>query len=76
MSEQIRCAFAALLRISHIVSQVRAGKEYRTGFGQIERIDRAGIGGYYADHLDQATEVPDPVPLAQPIENRPYPSGP
>ncbi len=39
-------------------------------------LQRAGILEYYADHLDQATEVPDPRPLARPADNRPYPAGP
>lgn len=36
----------------------------------------AGILAHYADHTDQATSVPDPVPLARPADNRPYPAGP
>jgi hypothetical protein len=39
-------------------------------------LERAGILRYYADHLEQATEVPDPRPLARPADNRPYPAGP
>jgi glutathione S-transferase len=39
-------------------------------------LERAGILGYYADHLDQATDIPDPRPLARPADNRPYPAGP
>lgn len=39
-------------------------------------LDRAGILGHFADHLDRATEVPDPTAPARPTDNRPYPSGP
>jgi glutathione S-transferase len=38
-------------------------------------LTQAGILPYYADHVDQATEVPDPRPLARPADNRPYPAG-
>ncbi len=38
-------------------------------------LDRAGILGHYADHLGQATEVPDPALLPRPVDNRPYPAG-
>lgn len=41
-----------------------------------EVLDAAGILTYYADHVDQATTVPDPEPLPRPAENRPYPAGP
>lgn len=35
-------------------------------------LDRAGVLTYYADYTSQATAVPDPVPPAQPDDNRPY----
>ncbi len=35
-------------------------------------LDRAGVLAHFADHVDQATTVPDPVPPAQPSDNRPY----
>lgn len=35
-------------------------------------LDRAGVLSYFADYTAQATEVPDPVPPAQPTDNRPY----
>ncbi|MFD5425952.1 glutathione S-transferase N-terminal domain-containing protein [Streptomyces sp. NPDC127084] len=38
-------------------------------------LERAGILRYYADHIDQATSVPDPVSLPRPTDNRPYPAG-
>jgi glutathione S-transferase len=38
-------------------------------------LDAAGILGYYADHGDQATSIPDPVPQPRPADNRPYPAG-
>jgi glutathione S-transferase len=41
-----------------------------------EVLDAAGILGYYADHVDQATSVPDPAPRPRPADNRPYPAGP
>ena len=41
-----------------------------------EVLDAAGILGFYADHVDQATEVPDPAPRPRPADNRPYPAGP
>ena len=39
-------------------------------------LDAAGILGHYADHLDQATTIPDPAPRPRPADNRPYPAGP
>lgn len=41
-----------------------------------EVLDAAGILGFYADHVDQATTVPDPAPRPRPENNRPYPAGP
>ncbi len=35
-------------------------------------LDRAGVLAHFADHVDQATTVPDPMPPAQPSDNRPY----
>lgn len=35
-------------------------------------LDRAGVLQYYADHVDQATTVPDDTQIAQPSDNRPY----
>lgn len=35
-------------------------------------LERAGILAFFADHVDQASDVPDPVPPAQPPDNRPY----
>ncbi len=35
-------------------------------------LERAGVLRYFADHTEQATEIPDPVPPAQPGDNRPY----
>ena len=39
-------------------------------------LEEAGILTYYADHVDQATQIPDPVPQPRPVDNRPYPAGP
>ena len=39
-------------------------------------LEQAGIVQHYADHVDQATAVPDPSPLPRPTDNRPYPAGP
>lgn len=39
-------------------------------------LERAGIVRHYADHVHQATSVPDPRPLPRPGDNRPYPAGP
>ena len=41
-----------------------------------EVLDAAGILGHFADHVDQATSVPDPAPIPRPHDNRPYPAGP
>lgn len=38
-------------------------------------LERAGIVQHYADHVDQATSVPDPEPRPRPTDNRPYPAG-
>lgn len=35
-------------------------------------LKEAGVLTYFADHVDQATAVPDPIIAAQPTENRPY----
>jgi len=35
-------------------------------------LDAAGVLPYFADHVDQATAVPDPTQPARPIDNRPY----
>jgi glutathione S-transferase len=37
-------------------------------------LDRAGILGFFADHVAEATAVPDPTVLPQPADNRPYPT--
>lgn len=37
-----------------------------------EILDAAGVLSYFADHLDQATSVPDPTAPARPSDNRPY----
>ena len=39
-------------------------------------LERAGIVRWYADYVDHATSIPDPVPLPRPTDNRPYPAGP
>ena len=39
-------------------------------------IAEAGILGFYADHVDQATTIPDPAPPPRRADNRPYPAGP
>jgi glutathione S-transferase len=38
-------------------------------------LERAGILQYFADYTDQATTVPDPVPLPRPADNQPYRAG-
>ena len=35
-------------------------------------LERAGVLTYFADHVDQATAVPDVADRAQPGDNRPY----
>ena len=35
-------------------------------------LDAAGVLSYFADHVDQATVVPDPTAPARPADNRPY----
>lgn len=35
-------------------------------------LDRAGVLGYFADHIAQATAIPDVSDEAQPADNRPY----
>ena len=35
-------------------------------------LEQAGIVRYFADHVEQATSVPDPRPPARPPQNRPY----
>jgi glutathione S-transferase len=35
-------------------------------------LEEAGVLRYFADHLDQATAVPDAATLPQPSDNRPY----
>ncbi len=40
-----------------------------------EVLDAAGILPHLADHVDQATAVPDPAPRPRPADNRPYPAG-
>ena len=35
-------------------------------------LDAAGVRTYFADHLDQATAVPDSTLPARPTDNRPY----
>ena len=35
-------------------------------------LDRAGLLRFFADYTHQATSVPDPAELAQPLDNRPY----
>lgn len=39
-------------------------------------LDAAGILSHFADHVDQAGEIPDPAPRPRPVDNRPYPAGP
>lgn len=38
-------------------------------------LERAGILGYFADYLDQATEIPDPSLPPRPADNQPFPAG-
>ena len=38
-------------------------------------LDRAGILAHFADHVAQASEVPDRVAPPRPTDNRPYPAG-
>jgi len=35
-------------------------------------LDAAGVLSYFADHVDQATTVPDPSAPPRPVDNRPY----
>ncbi|MCP4960488.1 MAG: hypothetical protein GY925_14620 [Actinomycetia bacterium] len=35
-------------------------------------LERAGVRSFFADHIDQATAVPDATSRAQPRDNRPY----
>ena len=35
-------------------------------------LEQAGVLGYFADHVDQATAVPDTAALPRPGDNRPY----
>lgn len=37
-------------------------------------LEQAGVLRHFADHVDQATEVPDVRHAAQPTQNRPYPT--
>lgn len=37
---------------------------------------RAGILRYFADHVDHATEIPDPTRLPRPADNQPFRAGP
>ena len=37
-----------------------------------EVLDAAGVLSYFADHVDQATSIPDPTAPARPSDNRPY----
>lgn len=37
-----------------------------------EVLDAAGVLAYFAEHVDQATSVPDPTLPARPSDNRPY----
>jgi glutathione S-transferase len=39
-------------------------------------LERAGILRYFADHLSEATDVPDPVALPRPADNQPFRAGP
>lgn len=39
-------------------------------------LDDAGILTFFADHVEEATAVPDPLPLPQAMDNRPFPAGP
>lgn len=43
--------------------------------GLDEVLDAAGVLSFYADHLEQATTIPDPEPAPRPTDNRPYPAG-
>ena len=36
-------------------------------------LEQAGVLKYFADYVDQATNVPDVSRTARPPENRPYP---
>lgn len=38
-------------------------------------LDQAGILGFFADHLDQATGIPDPGALPRPADNQPFRAG-
>ncbi|MCB0990230.1 MAG: glutathione S-transferase N-terminal domain-containing protein [Acidimicrobiales bacterium] len=38
-------------------------------------LERAGVLRWFADHVDQATAVPDTSTGARPVQNRPYPVG-
>ena len=35
-------------------------------------LERAGVLTYFADHIDQATTIPDVSAASQPTDNRPY----
>ena len=37
-----------------------------------EVLDAAGVLQYFADHVDQATAIPETIGGAQPAQNRPY----
>jgi glutathione S-transferase len=39
-------------------------------------LERAGILRYFADHLDEATDVPDPAVPPRPADNQPFRAGP
>ncbi len=39
-------------------------------------LERAGILRYFADHLDKATDVPDPTVPPRPADNQPFRAGP
>lgn len=39
-------------------------------------LERAGIRRWFADHVDQATSVPDPALPARPADNQPFRAGP
>jgi glutathione S-transferase len=61
---------------SDFLTQARGVMLARYAAARSERLDavleRAGVLQYFANHLDQATTVPNPTHIAQPQQNRPY----
>ena len=37
-------------------------------------LEQAGVVKFFADHVDQATAIPDVAIAARPAQNRPYPA--